>query len=171
MAAVIKMTEETLDSRVARLESDVSFIRSDVADIKVGLNQARDKMDDGFKEVRGEISDLRKETHAELISVRDEIADLRKETHAELITVRGEIAGLRKETHAELVSVRGDIAGLRDKMDSQFWRLVALMIMIALSQFTAIEAVAHGSQLARSPHDDPAAAISQPHHSSVRRIP
>ena len=41
MAAVIKMTEATLDSRVARLESDLSFIRSDVADIKRLVPMAR----------------------------------------------------------------------------------------------------------------------------------
>ena len=113
MAAVIKMTEQTLDSRVARLESDVSFIRTDVADIKAGLVQMRDRMDDGFKEVRGEIAGLRSEMHAE-------------------------ITGLRSETHAGFGAVRAEITGLRAQSERQFRWLVGLMVMIALGLFTAI---------------------------------
>ena len=146
MAAVIKMTEQTLDSRVARLESDVSFIRTDVADIKAGLVQMRDRMDDGFKEVRGEIAGLRSEMHAE-------------------------ITGLRSETHAGFGAVRAEIAGLRAQSERQFRWLVGLMIMIALSFFTAIAAVAHWPQSARNPHRGPGASISQPHRSAIRQIP
>lgn len=157
MAAVIKMTEQTLDSRVARLESDVSFIRTDVADIKAGLVQMRDRMDDGFKEVRGEIAGLRSEMHAE-------ITGLRSETHAGFGAVRAEITGLRSEMRAE-------ITGLRAQSERQFRWLVGLMIMIALSFFTAIAAVAHWPQSARNPHRGPGASISQPHRSAIRQIP
>lgn len=47
MAAAV-MADQTLDSRVARLESDVAHIRSDVAEIKLGL-----------RDLRAEIGELR----------------------------------------------------------------------------------------------------------------
>ncbi len=145
MAAVIKMTEATLDSRVARLESDLSFIRSDVADIKVGLSQVRDKLDDGFKEVRGEITGLRKETHAGLVSVR------------------GEITGLRGEMNSGFKEVRGELT-------RHFRWMVGLMITIALSLFATLITMAHQPAPGHTTHDSPV-AVSPPHRPAIRRIP
>ena len=146
MAAVIKMTEATLDSRVARLESDLSFIRSDVADIKVGLSQVRDKLDDGFKEVRGEI------------------ADLRKETHAGLISVRGEIGGLRVEMNSGFKEVRGELT-------RHFRWMVGLMITIALSLLATLITMAHQPAPGHTTHDSPVTAVSPPPRPAIRRIP
>lgn len=145
MAAVIKMTEQTLDSRVARLESDVSFIRTDVADIKAELVQMRDRMDDGFKEVRGEITGLRKETHAGLVSVR------------------GEITGLRGEMNSGFKEVRGELT-------RHFRWMVGLMITIALSLFATLITMAHQPAPGHTTHDSPV-AVSPPHRPAIRRIP
>ena len=152
MAAVIKMTEETPDSRVARLESDVSFIRTDVADIKADLRQ-----------MRGEIADLRKETHAELLSVRGEIAGLRKETQTELISVRGEIAGLRGQMSSGFKEVRGELT-------RHFRWMVGLMITIALSLCATLITMAHQPAPGHTTHDSPV-AVSPPHRPAIRRIP
>ena len=153
MAAVIKMTEETPDSRVARLESDVSFIRTDVADIKADLRQ-----------MRGEMTDLRKETHAGLISVRGEIADLRKDTHAEFASVRGEIADLRGEMNRGFKAVR--VESVR-----QFRWLTGLMIMMALSLIASIITVTHQPGPDRNAHGSPTAAVSPPHRPVTRQTP
>ena len=164
MAAVVKMTETTLDARVARLESDVSFIRTDVADIKAGLNQMRDKMDDGFKEVRSQIAALRKETHAEFGSVRGEIADPRKEMQNDSNTVRGEIAGLRGEMNSGFKAMRGEVT-------RHFRRLAGLMITIALSLFATIITMAHQPARGHNTYDSPTAAVSPPHRPVNRQTP
>jgi hypothetical protein len=182
VAAVIKMTEETLDSRVARLESDVSFIRTDVADIKADLRQMRGEMTDLRKDthaefvgVRGEIANLRKDTHAEFASVRGEIADLRKDTHAEFAGVRGEIADLRKDTHAEFAGVRGEMSAgfkeLRGEITRQFRWLVGLMIMMALSLIASIITVTHQPGPDRNTHGSPTAAVSPAHRPVTRQPP
>ncbi len=162
MAAVLKMTEDTLDNRVTRLESDVAHIRTDVAEIKFDLRQVhveivglRDKMDDGFKELGGQIAALRDQTDQK-------------------------ISGLREETHSGFKEVRGEIAGLRDKMDMRFdavansinvvlrWQ-IGLIITIVLS--AAGYAMDHWSQLDRSVHGVSNAAISLPQRPATPKTP
>lgn len=44
MAAVAMMTDQPLESRVARLEADVANIRSDIADMKLDIRELRKEL-------------------------------------------------------------------------------------------------------------------------------
>ena len=91
MAAVLDMTE-TLDTRVARLESDVAHIHSVVSDIKIDLRQLRtefsalrDTTEAGFKtasaEMQQEFKAVRGEMQLGFAAGRTDLADLRREIH------------------------------------------------------------------------------------------
>jgi uncharacterized coiled-coil protein SlyX len=59
-------TEQSMEARIARLESDVAHMRSDIGDIKVDLRALRDKVDG----VKSELGSLRSEMRGELASVK-----------------------------------------------------------------------------------------------------
>jgi phage shock protein A len=44
MAAAAMMADQTLESRVARVESDVTHIRSDIAEMKVDIREFRKEL-------------------------------------------------------------------------------------------------------------------------------
>ena len=44
MAAAAMMADQTLDSRVARIESDVAHIRSDIAEMKLDMREFRKEL-------------------------------------------------------------------------------------------------------------------------------
>jgi septation ring formation regulator EzrA len=89
MAAVAMA--ETMEIRVARLESDVAHIRSDVADLKVDVREMR-------KDIGG---------------VHEKIGGLRDEMRKDIGGVHEKIGGLRDE-------MRKDIGGLRGEMREKF---------------------------------------------------
>ena len=127
MAAVLDMTE-TLDTRVARLESDVAHIHSVVSDIKIDLRQLRtefsalrDTTETGFKTASVEL-------HQEIKGVRAEIASANARTAEEFKAVRGEMQqefkAVRGEMQQEFKAVRGEMQqefkAVRAEMQQEF---------------------------------------------------
>jgi hypothetical protein len=55
MAAGPASAEDSMEARIARLESDVAHLRTDVADIKVDVRSLRDKMDDMYTKLSEKI--------------------------------------------------------------------------------------------------------------------
>jgi chromosome segregation ATPase len=101
-----------MEARIARLESDVSHLRTDVADIKVDLRALRDKVDGVETSLRGEIKGLEK-------SLQGEIKDLEK-------SLRGEITDLKDDNS----SLRHDIAAVRVEIASaKSWGLALSMTL------------------------------------------
>ncbi len=62
MAVTALDMPDTLESRVARLESDVSFIRSAIADIKIDLRQMRNEISSLDLRTQEEFKAVRKQT-------------------------------------------------------------------------------------------------------------
>src|ERR1700704_2045865 len=86
-------------------------------DLQQEIEKQGRRMDDGFREVRGEIAGVRGEMNA----VRGEMNDVRGEIsggRGEVAGVRGEISGVR----GEVAGVRSEIGVLRKEMDQRFER-------------------------------------------------
>jgi uncharacterized protein YydD (DUF2326 family) len=100
--------EPDLTARVARLESDVAYIRGDLTEVKSTLNRLAPRIDEMLGFLQAKLPELA--TKAELANFRSdskaEIADLRSE-------IKTEIVDLRNETRTELADVRREMAGLR----------------------------------------------------------
>lgn len=60
-AAATMMADQTLDSRVARLESDVAHIRADVAEIKLDVREVRREVGATDKSLRTGMGGLREQ--------------------------------------------------------------------------------------------------------------
>ncbi len=140
MAAVLDMTE-TLDTRVARLESDVAHIHTVVSDIKIDLRQLRTEFsvlrnttETGFKAASAEL-------HQELKAVRAEIAGSNARSAEEFKAVRAEIANSNARTAEEFKAVRAemqvgfaagrtDLADLRREIHRRDWAFVSIAITL-----------------------------------------
>jgi DNA anti-recombination protein RmuC len=119
MAAVLDMTE-TLDTRVARLESDVAHIHTVVSDIKIDLRQLRTEFsvlrnttETGFKAASAEL-------HQELKAVRAEIAGSNARSAEEFKAVRAEIANSNARSAEEFKAVRAEIANSNARTAEEF---------------------------------------------------
>ena len=155
MAAVLDMTE-TLDTRVARLESDVAHIHSVVSDIKIDLRQLRtefsalrDTTETGFKTASVEL-------HQEVKGVRAEIASANARTAEEFKAVRGEMQqefkAVRAEMQQEFKAVRAemqlgfaagrsDLADLRREIHRRDWAFASLVVTLFVA---LLGMMAHG---------------------------
>lgn len=67
-------TEEGMEARIARPESDVEHIRSDMADVKVELRTLRDKMDGMSTSLTQRMVDLTDRIDAVNTSLKDGLA-------------------------------------------------------------------------------------------------
>jgi hypothetical protein len=54
-------SEDGMEARIARLESDVSHIRTDLVDVKQDVRELRARVDKGFDETRNGIDSLQTE--------------------------------------------------------------------------------------------------------------
>jgi chromosome segregation ATPase len=111
--------ESGLEPRVARLESDVSEIKSILNRLAPRIDEmygfltaklpelaTKAELIDLRAENRTQIADLRTETKTQIAGTKTQIADLRTET-------KTQIADLRAETKTEFADVRREIAELR----------------------------------------------------------
>ena len=67
-------TEQGMEARIARLESDVEHIRSDMADVKIELRTLRDKMDGMSTNLTQRIVDLTDRIDIVNTSLKDGLA-------------------------------------------------------------------------------------------------
>ena len=75
--------------------------------------------------VRGDISDLRGDTNAQ-------ISDLRGDTNAQINDLRGEISGLRGDTNAQISGLRGDMNAQISALETRLVRwIVATGLVVA----------------------------------------
>ena len=166
MAAVLDMTE-TLDTRVARLESDVAHIHSVVSDIKIDLRQLRtefsalrDTTETGFKTasvelhqevkgVRAEIASANARTAEEFKAVRGEMQQefkaVRGEMQQEFKAVRAEMQQEFKAVRAEMqlgfAAGRSDLADLRREIHRRDWAFASLVVTLFVA---LLGMMAHG---------------------------
>lgn len=64
-----------VESRIARIESDVQHIKTDTADLRVELRRTNDKIDAGFQRVDKKIDDGHKELNKKIDDVYKELKD------------------------------------------------------------------------------------------------
>ena len=166
MAAVLDMTE-TLDTRVARLESDVAHIHSVVSDIKIDLRQLRtefsalrDTTETGFKtasvELHQEIKGVRAEIASANARTAEEFKAVRGEMQQEFKAVRGEMQqefkAVRAEMQQEFKAVRAemqlgfaagrsDLADLRREIHRRDWAFASLVVTLFVA---LLGMMAHG---------------------------
>ncbi len=155
MAAVLNMTE-TLDTRVARLESDVAHIHSVVSDIKIDLRQLRtefsalrDTTETGFKtasvELHQEIKGVRAEIASANARTAEEFKAVRGEMQQEFKAVRGEMQQEFKAVRAEMqlgfAAGRSDLADLRREIHRRDWAFASLVVTLFVA---LLGMMAHG---------------------------
>ena len=155
MAAVLDMTE-TLDTRVARLESDVAHIHSVVSDIKIDLRQLRtefsalrDTTETGFKtasvELHQEIKGVRAEIASANARTAEEFKAVRGEMQQEFKAVRGEMQQEFKAVRAEMqlgfAAGRSDLADLRREIHRRDWAFASLVVTLFVA---LLGMMAHG---------------------------
>jgi uncharacterized coiled-coil DUF342 family protein len=92
------------------------------------LDDLKEHMDEGFKDVKGEIRGVREEQR----ELRGEIGALRQE-------VRGEIAGLREELKGELSRRHGEtkqeVGRLADNSDKLNYTLIAALLGLLATHY------------------------------------
>lgn len=85
---------DAIESRIARIESDVEHIKADTADLRVELRRTNDKIDvtnqrieqvrdslttkfdDGYKELNGKIDDVHKDMTGRIDGLKDKLHSL-----------------------------------------------------------------------------------------------
>ena len=114
-------TDSPMEARIARIESDVSHMRTDVADIKVDLRSLRDRVDGAETTLRGEIKSVE-------VTLRGEIKGLES-------TLRGEIKGVESTLRSEIESLRDGQGILKAEIASA--KIWGLFLYIALAAANA----------------------------------
>ncbi len=163
MAAVLDMTD-TLDTRVARLESDVAHIHSVVSDIKLDLRQLRTEfsalrdttetgfktasaeMQQEFKAVRAEIATSNARTAEEFKAVRaemqQEFKSVRAEMQQEFKAVRSEMQqefkAVRSDMQLGFAAGRTDLADLRREIHRRDWAFASVVITLFVALLGAM---------------------------------
>ncbi|HEX8755944.1 MAG TPA: hypothetical protein VF745_06375 [Steroidobacteraceae bacterium] len=96
-----------LEPRIAKIESDVGYISSRVANIEIDLRDMRKSMDQRFDATFGEFKQIRAEINTEFKSVRAEMAAESKSVRADMAA---EFKSVRADMAAEFNSFRADMA-------------------------------------------------------------
>lgn len=104
-----------LDARVARLESDVEFIKRDITELKSDLRAFRAESTEDSKSVSAEFKLVRSEMSAEFKQVRSEMQDGFKSVSEEFKQVRAEIRTDFRLLFGALITVTLGLAGLMAK--------------------------------------------------------
>lgn len=118
MAAAV-MADQFLETRVARLESDVATIRSNIDEMKVDI-----------RGIRIELSEVRGEVHKLDTSMRAEI-------HGLDTALRAQVHGLDTSLRGEVAKVREDIASLDHKLTrnsayNKVWMLLQIAAVLGV---------------------------------------
>jgi chromosome segregation ATPase len=94
--------DETIQTQIARLSSDVQHIQTDVADIKVGLRRVEDRLDavnGRIDSVHGNIYRLEEKLTDKMEAIRNEQADKTESVRSSLTekidALRSEIASIK----------------------------------------------------------------------------
>ena len=152
MAAVLDMTD-TLDTRVARLESDVAHIHSVVSDIKLDLRQLRtefsalrDTTETGFKTASAEMQQEFKAVRAEIATsnarTAEEFKAVRAEMQQEFKSVRAEMQqefkAVRSDMQLGFAAGRTDLADLRREIHRRDWAFASVVITLFVALLGAM---------------------------------
>ncbi len=152
MAAVLDMTD-TLDTRVARLESDVAHIHSVVSDIKIDLRQLRtefsalrDTTETGFKTASAEMQQEFKAVRAEIATsnarTAEEFKAVRAEMQQEFKSVRSEMQqefkSVRSDMQLGFAAGRTDLADLRREIHRRDWAFASVVITLFVALLGAM---------------------------------
>ena len=147
-----------LEPRIAKIESDVGYISSRVANIEVDLRDMRKSMDQRFDATAGEFKQIRAEMNTEFKSVRTEMVaefkSVRTEMAAEFKSVRTEMAAgfgdvhaeSKKESRAIRAEAKEESRQVHGKLDQLCHRISSLQLMIMLIGIEVL-LVTKGSQL------------------------
>jgi hypothetical protein len=104
-----------LPPRVARIESDVEYIKRDIGELKTGVAALRAEVTGEFKAVRAESLALREAMHGEFRAVRAESLALHEAVHGEFRAVRAEMRTDFRLLFAAVIVVALGLAGLLAK--------------------------------------------------------
>ena len=74
MAAGPATAESSMEARIARVESDVTHLLSDVSDIKADVRGLRDRVDAVASQLNGKIDNVASQLNAKFDGLRDSFA-------------------------------------------------------------------------------------------------
>jgi chromosome segregation ATPase len=116
--------DETVQTQIARLTSDVQHVQTDVADSKVGLRRVEDRLDT----MNGRIDGVNTNIYRLEVKLTDEMEGIRSEQAGRTEAVRSDLSGaierFRSEFNEKLDGLRGEIDGLRSEISSlKVWAL------------------------------------------------
>jgi hypothetical protein len=102
-----------------RLESDVSYVRSDIADIKLDICALRDAVG----RAKEDAASLRVEVHQNQAALRDEM-------HQRYAGPRQDVGTLRDEMHQRYVGLRHEIR--RASLSNKIWMLLLIAAVLGV---------------------------------------
>ncbi|MGC8519290.1 MAG: hypothetical protein ACP5P4_12310 [Steroidobacteraceae bacterium] len=126
MATAAYDMTDSLDVRVARLESDVAHIGADISDLKIDLRQMRE-----------ELSTHRSETHAGFKALDARVTSFQAEVNGEFKAVRYEMQqefkSVRCEMQTGFSAVHAEMAALGRETLKREWAILTLMVTLFLA--------------------------------------
>lgn len=110
------MVDQPMESRIAKLESDVGYIKDQITDMKLDirgirgeLKAANDSIVSLQKEMSGSVASLRAEVNGSIASLRAEVSGSIASLRAE---VSDSIASLRKEVNGSISSLQREVSAV-----------------------------------------------------------
>jgi outer membrane murein-binding lipoprotein Lpp len=131
-----------LDLRVAKIESDVTHVRSSVANIEIDLRDMRKSIDHRFEATNGEFKAVRAEMSTGFQAVHAGIEGIR----AEMRAMRGDFSAGLQNARAEATAESTEIRGRLDRL----WDRVSGLQIMVISLATGVILVTQGSQAYRA---------------------
>jgi chromosome segregation ATPase len=97
-------------------------------DLSRQIDELREEMRGGFKDVRSEFKDVR----SEFKDVRSEIKDLRSDVRSEMKEVRTDVRTEIKDVRTELWEMRGTMEARFDSVQrSMLWMMGTMLVVVA----------------------------------------
>ena len=118
-----------MEARLARVESDVAHLVTDMADVKADVRSLRDKTDDGFGKLNGRIDGLNDKIDRNAKSLNDRI-------DGSVGKLNDKIDGLHDKLDARLQTLQDSLAHTRVSLSesisaAKIWALVLYAALAA----------------------------------------
>ena len=124
-----------LEPRVAKIEADVAYISSRVANVEIDLRDLRKSMDARFDATSAELRTIRADMSSEFKSIRADMSSefkaLREDMTGEFRTIRTEMKEDSKDNRTRL-----------DRLGERVWSLQIMVVILGI----AVVLVTKGSQ-------------------------